>query len=217
MKFGGRRGLRRGCYQGTLLPASVPHISYMPCRRFRLRAHPALTILSLLFHTCSHDGWVLDPMGMGSIFNFDGFQDLTATVKPAVIASNASDIIKWDDVHPYFQVRVCEGTGGSPKGMGQGRRLQGWRGCTGRGGWAAPSARAVPSQTLMLPVRSYPPPRGPRPPPLPALVCARSTPHQHHHHNANHRRHNPHPTTPTEHVHLLRQRPAQVPGGDPAA
>eukprot|EP00198_Chlamydomonas_reinhardtii_P006519 XP_001695855.1 predicted protein [Chlamydomonas reinhardtii] len=53
--------------------------------------------------TNSHDGWVLDPMGMGSIFNFDGFQDLTATVKPAVIASNASDIIKWDDVHPYFQ------------------------------------------------------------------------------------------------------------------
>ncbi|PNH02646.1 hypothetical protein TSOC_011361 [Tetrabaena socialis] len=54
--------------------------------------------------TNSHDGWILDPMGMGTIFNFDGFQDLTPFVRTAMVVNNVStDVIRWDDVHPYFQ------------------------------------------------------------------------------------------------------------------
>ncbi|KAG2501553.1 hypothetical protein HYH03_000060 [Edaphochlamys debaryana] len=55
--------------------------------------------------TNSHDGWILDPMGMGSIFNFDGFQDLTQVVNvdPARPDNASLDVINWKDVHPYFQ------------------------------------------------------------------------------------------------------------------
>ncbi|KXZ55594.1 hypothetical protein GPECTOR_2g1144 [Gonium pectorale] len=52
----------------------------------------------------SHDGWILDPMGMGSIFNFDGFQDLTQVVGSNIsLNGTIRDLIVWDDVHPFFQ------------------------------------------------------------------------------------------------------------------
>ncbi|GFR48855.1 hypothetical protein Agub_g10809 [Astrephomene gubernaculifera] len=54
--------------------------------------------------TNSHDGWILDPMGIGSIFNYDGFQDLTEVVRDPLVVNNVStDVIHWAGVHPYFQ------------------------------------------------------------------------------------------------------------------
>lgn len=47
--------------------------------------------------TNSHDGWILDPMGLGSIFSYGGFQDLTPTAHPLV------DLVRWDDIHPFFR------------------------------------------------------------------------------------------------------------------
>ena len=50
--------------------------------------------------TNSHDGWILDPMGLGSIYSYGGFQDLTRTVNPA---AGAVDLVRWSDIHPFFR------------------------------------------------------------------------------------------------------------------
>lgn len=54
--------------------------------------------------TNSHDGWILDPMGLGTIYNYDGFEDLTTYVDPPVIMVNETEDVWWADVHPYFQI-----------------------------------------------------------------------------------------------------------------
>lgn len=51
--------------------------------------------------TNSHDGWVLDPIGMGSIYNFNGFQDLSRVT--VSVMANETDVVGWSDVLPFFR------------------------------------------------------------------------------------------------------------------
>ncbi|GLI68043.1 hypothetical protein VaNZ11_012366 [Volvox africanus] len=53
--------------------------------------------------TNSHDGWILDPMGLGTIYKFGGFEDLTAYVDTSIVGLNQPESMQWGDIHPYFQ------------------------------------------------------------------------------------------------------------------